>query len=151
MAMGSSGVDRRTFLQSSVLFGGVAPLCCTTPAAPAESVSFEGATLVLDLRRIPDLREVGSACAVVDAGRNVNIIVARSNARHYVALDCSCTHGGAQCAYVHRRRRLRCTSLNHAEYELDGTLLHGRTHGNLRAYSVRLDGARLRIALEARA
>lgn len=151
MDMGSSGVDRRTFLQSSVLFGGVAPLCCTTPAAPPESVGFEGATLVLDLRRIPDLREVGSACAVVDAGRGVNIIVARSDARHYVALDRSCTHGGAQCAYVHRRRRLRCTSLNHAEYELDGTLLHGRTHGNLRAYSVRLDGARLRIALEDRA
>jgi nitrite reductase/ring-hydroxylating ferredoxin subunit len=151
MATDSGSVDRRTFLRSSVLFGGVVPLCCTTPAAPPESVSFEGATLILDLKRIPDLRAVGSACAVVDAGRKVNIIVARSDARHYVALDRSCTHGGAQCTYVHRRRRLRCTSLNHAEYELDGTLLHGRTHGNLRAYTVRLDGARLRIALEEKA
>jgi nitrite reductase/ring-hydroxylating ferredoxin subunit len=151
MSTGSGGFNRRTFLQNSMLLGGVAPFCCTTPAAPPESVSFEGATLVLDLRRIPDLRAVGSACAVVDAGRKVNIIVARSDSRHYVALDRSCTHGGAQCTYVHRRCRLRCTSLNHAEYELDGTLLHGRTHGNLRAYSVRLDGARLRIALEEKA
>ncbi len=151
MAIRSGGVDRRDFLQSAVFLGGVAPLCCTTPAAPSESVSFEGATMVLDLKRIPDLRAVGSACAVVDAGRKVNIIVARPDARRYVAIDRSCTHGGAQCAYVHRRRRLRCTSLNHAEYELDGTLLHGRTHGNLRAYTVRLDGARLRIALEEQA
>ena len=148
MTIHSGGVDRRTFLQSSVLLGGVAPLCCTTPAAPPESVSFEGATLVLDLRRIPDLRAVGSACAVFDAARKVNVIVARPEARRYVAIDRSCTHGGAQCAYVHRRRRLRCTSVNHAEFELDGTLLHGRTHGNLRAYPVRLDGTRLRIALE---
>ena len=151
MAIRSGGVDRRDFLQSAVFLGGVAPLCCTTRAAPSESVSFEGATLVLDLKRIPDLRAVGSACAVVDAGRKVNIIVARPDSHRYVAIDRSCTHGGAQCAYVHRRRRLRCTSLNHAEYELDGTLLHGRTHGNLRAYSVRLDGARLRIALEEQA
>jgi nitrite reductase/ring-hydroxylating ferredoxin subunit len=103
---------------------------------------------VLDLGQIPDLSKVGSACAVVDAGRKVNLIVARAGSHRYVALDRSCTHGGAQCAYVHSRRRLRCTSLNHAEFELDGTLLHGRTHGNLRAYSVRLDGARLHIALE---
>ena len=151
MAIGSGGIDRRGFLQSSVLLGVVGSLCCTTPAAPPDSVSFEGATLVLDLRRTPDLRAVGSACAVVDAGRKVNIIVARPDSHCYVAIDRSCTHGGAQCAYVHRRRRLRCTSLNHAEYELDGTLLHGRTHGNLRAYSVRLDGARLRIALEEKA
>jgi nitrite reductase/ring-hydroxylating ferredoxin subunit len=151
MAMHSGGVDRRGFLHNFALLGAVAPLCCTTPTAPSESVSFEGATLVLDLRRTLDLRAVGSACAVVDAGRKVNIIVARPDARRYVAIDRSCTHGGAQCAYVHRRRRLRCTSLNHAEYELDGTLLHGRTHGNLRAYSVRLDGARLRIALEEKA
>jgi nitrite reductase/ring-hydroxylating ferredoxin subunit len=148
MDSGSGGVGRRRFLQSSILLGAVAPLCCTTPVAPLESFRFEGATLVLDLKQIRDLRAVGSACAVVDAGRKVNIIVAREGAHRYVALDRSCTHGGAQCTYVHSRRRLRCTSLNHAEFELDGTLLHGRTHGNLRAYSVRLDGTRLRIALE---
>ncbi len=151
MATGSGGIDRRRFLLSSVLLPAAAPLCCTTPAAPPESVSFEGTTLVLDLARIPDLRDVGSACAVADAGRNVNIIVARPEARRYVAIDRSCTHGGAQCTYVHSRRRLRCTSLNHAEYELDGTLLHGRTHGNLRDYAVQFDGARLRIALEEKA
>ena len=151
MATGSGGIDRRGFLLSSVLLPAAAPLCCTTPAAPPESVRFEGITLVLDLARIPDLGDVGSACAVADAGRKVNIIVARPEARRYVAIDRSCTHGGAQCTYVHSRRRLRCTSLNHAEYELDGTLLHGRTHGNLRDYAVQFDGALLRIALEEKA
>ena len=59
------------------------------------------------------------------------------------------THGGAQCTYNHKRRSLQCTSLNHAEYDLRGTLLHGRTHGNLRAYEVRRDGSVLQIRLEA--
>jgi len=150
MATGSGGIDRRGFLQGSLFLPAVAPLCCTTPLAPPESFSFEGTTLVLDLRRIP-LRGVGSACAVADAARKLNIIVARPEARRYAAIDRSCTHGGAQCTYVHSRRRLRCTSVNHAEYELDGTLLHGRTHGNLRDYAVQLDGTRLRIELEEKA
>ena len=151
MDIGSGGVDRRRFLQSSMLFGGIVPLCCTTPAAPPGSVRFEGSTLVLDLMQIPDLGEVGSACAVVDEGRKLNLIVARPEARRFVALDRTCTHGGASCTYMHKRRSLRCTSLNHAEYSLDGTLLHGRTHGNLRAYRLRLNGPRLEIDLEKKA
>jgi nitrite reductase/ring-hydroxylating ferredoxin subunit len=151
MDLSSGGVGRRQFLEDSMMMAGVAPLCCSTPAAPAESIRFEGSTLVLDLGKIPGLRATGSACAVVDEGRKLNLIVARPEARRFVALDRTCTHGGASCTYMHKRRTLRCTSLNHAEYSLDGTLLHGRTHGNLRAYRLRLNGPRLEIDLEKKA
>jgi nitrite reductase/ring-hydroxylating ferredoxin subunit len=103
--------------------------------------------LVLDLDRARELQRVGSALAVVDGGRGVNVIVACTGRGRYAALDRTCTHGGAMCAYEHDRRSLRCTSLNHAEYALDGTLLHGRSHGNLRAYEARRRGSRLEIAL----
>ena len=59
MASGSGGVDRRKFLQSSMLLGGVAPLCCTTPVAPPGSFRFEGATLVLDLGQYPISARLG--------------------------------------------------------------------------------------------
>ncbi|MBI4906902.1 MAG: Rieske 2Fe-2S domain-containing protein [Acidobacteria bacterium] len=78
----------------------------------------------------------------------MNLIVARTEAKHFVALNRACTHGGASCTYMHKSRTLRCTSLNHAEYTLDGTLLHGRTHGNLRAYHLRLNGPYIEIDLE---
>ena len=144
-------VDRRQFLQDSLWLAGVMPLCCSTPEAPPGSVSYRGATLILDLNKVPGLRAAGSACAVMDAGRKLNLIVAHTEGRRFVALDRACTHGGSMCTYNHKRRTLRCTSLNHAEYTLDGTLLHGRTHGNLRTYRVRLEGARLEISLEAKA
>jgi nitrite reductase/ring-hydroxylating ferredoxin subunit len=102
---------------------------------------------MLDLEQVPGLRAAGSAGAVVDASRKLNLVVARTGKDSFVALDRTCTHGGAQLTYNHKRRTLQCTSLNHAEYALDGTLLHGRTHGNLRAYEVRRVGTRLAIRL----
>ena len=138
-------------LRGSLGFAGLSPLCCTTPEVPPGSFHFEALTLVVDLDAAPELRRAGSAAAIVDPARDVNILVACTEKHRYVALDRTCTHGGAQCAYNHRRRTLQCTSVNHAEYDLDGTLLHGRTHGDLRAYQASCSGSRLEIRLVARA
>jgi nitrite reductase/ring-hydroxylating ferredoxin subunit len=142
-------LSRRDILRQSLGLAGLSPLCCTTPEVQPGDVRFEGTLLVVDLDRARALRRVGSTRAIVDAGRGVNILVACTGEGRYAALDRTCTHGGAMCAYNHRRRTLQCTSLNHAEFDLRGTLLHGRTHGNLRAYEARCRGSRLEIALGA--
>ena len=151
MCQRQEGLDRRQLIQGALMLAGVPPLCCSAPEVSRESFSYQGDTLILDLNKASELRAVGSARAVVDVVRKLNIIVAHSEKRRFVALDRSCTHGGAQCAYNHKRRTLQCTSLNHAEYDLNGTLLHGRTHGNLRSYQARLAGTRLEILLEKKA
>ena len=74
--------------------------------------------------------------------------MAHAGKGRFAVLDRTRTHGGAMCAYNHKRQSLRCTSLNHAEYDLHGTLLHGRTHGNLREYVARVRGDRLEIEWE---
>jgi nitrite reductase/ring-hydroxylating ferredoxin subunit len=145
-----SAISRRDVLRGSLGLAGLSPLCCSTPEVSPGSVHFEGLTLVVDLNGASELRRVGSAGAIVDTARDVNILVACTEKRRYVALDRSCTHNGAQCAYDHKRRTLQCTSLNHAEYSLDGTLLHGRSHGDLRAYETRCRGSRLEILLRQR-
>jgi len=144
-------MPRRELLRQSLGLVGVAPLCCFTPEVPLDCISYEGSTLIIDLTRASLLRPVGAAGVVVDSRRSLNIIVAHTDRKRFVALDRTCTHGGAQCAYIHRSRTLQCTSLNHAEYDLDGVLLHGRTHGNLRAYRTRSRGPRLEIELEKKA
>jgi nitrite reductase/ring-hydroxylating ferredoxin subunit len=141
-------LDRRDLLRGSFAFLGVLPLCCATPEIGKESFRYDGNTLVVDLRKASALRQAGSAGAVVDQGRKLDIIIAHAGGDRFVALDRHCTHGGAHCTYNHKRRTLQCTSLNHAEYDLAGTLLHGRTHGNLRAYAVRRSGDLLRIELK---
>jgi nitrite reductase/ring-hydroxylating ferredoxin subunit len=114
-------------------------------------MAYQGNRLTIDLNAATPLQKAGSAGAVYDAARKLDLIVVRVEKRRYVALTRACTHGGAMCAYNAKRRTLQCTSLNHAEYDLEGTLLHGRTHGNLRSYPVRLEGSRLEIDLEVKA
>ena len=145
---GCQCLDRRRLLQGTLALTGLPGLCCRTPEVPPASVAHEGASIIIDLQKAPELRRTGTARALVDIGRKVNIVVVHPSRQRYVALDRSCTHGGAQVTYNHRRRTVQCTSVNHAEYDLAGTLLHGRTHGNLRAYPVRLAGSRLEIVLE---
>jgi Rieske Fe-S protein len=82
------------------------------------------------------LRRTGAAFAIFHQDRKINLILAHADHHRYVALDRACTHNGAMCTYNRKRQTLQCTSLNHAEYDMRGTLLHGRTHGNLRAYDV---------------
>jgi nitrite reductase/ring-hydroxylating ferredoxin subunit len=141
-------LERRQFLQGSLGLFGAVPLCCTTPEIRGASVRFEGTTLWIDLEQAPELHAVGSAVAVVDASRKLDLIIVHTGKGQFAALDRSCTHSGAQCTYSHKRRTVQCTSLNHAEYDLAGTLLHGRTHGNLRTYQVRHAGALIEIRLE---
>ena len=146
--LAADGLDRRQLLRGSLGFFGAFPLCCSTPRLNAESIGFEGGALRIDLRKAPELREAGSAAAIVDEGRKLNLILARTGKNGFVALNRACTHGGAPCTYNHKRRTLQCTSLNHAEYDLRGALLHGRTHGDLRAYEVRRAGTFLEIRLQ---
>ncbi len=141
-------MDRRDLLKGALAITGLPPLCCLTDLLPASSVAFASDRITVDLERVPQLGRVGAAFAVVDTPRKINLILIHSAHGQYVALDRTCTHGGAMCTYNRKRHTLQCTSLNHAEYDLRGTLLHGRTHGNLEAYEVRAAGSKVTIMLK---
>jgi nitrite reductase/ring-hydroxylating ferredoxin subunit len=141
-------MPRRRFLEGAAAVTGIVPLCCMTEALPSGSVAFAPARITVDLARVPALRRTGAAFRIVEEGRKINLILIHAERGRYVAMDRSCTHGGAQCTYNPKRRTLQCTSLNHAEFDLQGTLLHGRTHGNLRTYQTAISGETVEIRLE---
>lgn len=143
-----SEIQRRQFLLGSLAATGLPPLCCTTCPLPPESISFDSEKVTIDLARVPQLRRAGAAFSVVDERRKLNLILIHVRRGLYVSMDRSCTHGGAQCTFNPRRDTVQCTSLNHAEYDLRGTLLHGRTHGNLKTYETKMSGATVEIWLE---
>lgn len=147
----ASEIDRRNLLRGATALVGAPQWCCKTPSLPDACIAFEPGKVIIDLTLAPDLRRVGSAFSVVDEGRKINLILIHVERDQYVAMDRSCTHGGAQCTYNAKRHTLQCTSLNHAEYDLRGTLLHGRTHGNLRTYKTGKSGATIEILLKDRA
>ena len=131
-----SAIRRRDVLRGALALTGIEPLCCVTAELSPKSVAFSDGRITVDLRLAPELRRTGAAFAIVNQDRKVNLVLVHTERHSYVALDRTCTHGGAMCTYNRKRHTLQCTSLNHAEYDLRGTLLHGRTHGNLRSYNV---------------
>lgn len=142
-----SGIERRRFLQGAMALAAGPPLCCRTPELPRGSVQITREEIVVDLTMAPELRRRGTAFAAIDEGRKINIILIHVERGKYAAMDRSCTHNGAQCTYNPKRRTVQCTSLNHAEFDLRGTLLHGRTHGNLRTYETTTAGSKVVIRL----
>lgn len=144
-------MQRRQFLLGALAVPGFPPLCCTTRALPPASIAFDSGKVTVSLSRVPQLRRPGAAFSLVDEGRKLNLILVHVSRGHYVSMDRSCTHGGAQCTFNSQRHTLQCTSLNHAEYDLRGTLLHGRTHGNLRTYETKASGPTVEIWLERKA
>ena len=144
-------MERRHFLQGALAVTGIPPLCCTSQALPAACLVFEPGRITVELARVPELRRTGAAFRVVDESRKINLLLIHAGHGRYVAMDRACTHGGAQCTYNPKRHTIQCTSLNHAEYDLQGTLLHGRTHGNLRTYETKSSSSTVEITLESRA
>jgi len=135
-----STIERREFL-AGVAF----PFCCTSPPLPAGSAVFEKDRVVVQL--VPELRRKSAVFKVVDEARKINLLLIHVERGRYVAIDRTCTHGGAMCTYNPRHHTVQCTSLNHAEYDLKGTLLGGRTHGNLKTYTVEASRASVTIRL----
>lgn len=150
-----SDIERRAFLQGALAVAGIPPLCCVTPPLPSNSVEFRDSKIIINLARAPKLRKAGAAFNIVDNERKINLIVIHVNRNRYITMSRACTHGGAPCTYNPRRHTLQCTSLSHAEYSLEGTLLgtppHGRIHGNLRTYPTKAYGSTIEVTLESNA
>jgi Rieske Fe-S protein len=104
---------------------------------------------VIDLRRAAGLRSTGSAVKIVNPEQKIDLIVARTAKDRWIALNRSCTHGGAQVVYNHRRQSAQCTSLGHSEFDLQGTVLRGPAPRPLPVHEVRRTGNQLRISREA--
>jgi nitrite reductase/ring-hydroxylating ferredoxin subunit len=147
----ASEIERRRLLQALTAMVGIPPWCCRTPSVPAAGVAFAPGKVIVNLALVPDLRKPGSAFSVVDEGRKINLVLIHVERGRYAAMDRTCTHGGAMCTYNPKRRTLQCTSVNHAEYDLRGALLHGRTHGDLRTYKTEESGGAIAISLESQA
>jgi nitrite reductase/ring-hydroxylating ferredoxin subunit len=142
-------IGRRNLLGAVTAIVGAPPWCCKTPSLPDGCLSFAPGKVLVNLALVPDLRRrTGAAFSVVDEDRKINLLLIHVERGRYVAMDRTCTHGGAQCTYNPKRQTLQCTSLNHAEYDLQGTLLHGRTHGNLRTYQTGKSGTTIEISLQ---
>jgi nitrite reductase/ring-hydroxylating ferredoxin subunit len=121
--------------------------CCSTPDLEPASLSYGDTTLTVDLAQAPSLAEVGDAAFLVNAERQLELILVRAAPDRFVALSRNCTHGGQVVSYARKRGAIICNNYNHSVFDLDGQVVKGPAGTPLKSYPVTLKDGRLEIAV----
>jgi nitrite reductase/ring-hydroxylating ferredoxin subunit len=140
------------FLSGILLLSACAALRYTPQEAlvPPSAYTFTDSTAIaVDLSQVPSLQAIGGAATVVDDRLSRHLLIARPTEGEYLVVAAHCTHGGRALSYEHEGRRLRCSSLGHSEFELDGAVISGPADGPVQVYRSRIEGDRLVIELTA--
>jgi cytochrome b6-f complex iron-sulfur subunit len=155
----STTMNRRDLLRHASLVLGSGCLChvargatakstsCSTPDLEPASLSVGDATLIVDLAQAPSLAEVGDAAFLVNAERQLELILVRTAPDRFVALSRNCTHGGQVVSYARKRGVIICNNYNHSVFSLDGQVVKGPAGTPLKSYPVTLKDGRLQIAV----
>ncbi|TSD63325.1 Rieske 2Fe-2S domain-containing protein [Inquilinus sp. KBS0705] len=140
-------MDRKEFLSavgiSAVAFAALSCAGCSKSSDSGASSGVNGATGVdftLDL-------SAGANASLLSNGGHVvsnSIIVARTNAGAYIAVQQSCTHQNYPLAYEPGNQRFYCN--NHgATFNEKGVVTGGPTNRSLTVYKTTLTGTSLRV------
>jgi nitrite reductase/ring-hydroxylating ferredoxin subunit len=154
---GAKTLTRRTLLQQAALLlvggcicrhaSGAKPQadCCFTPHIEPESLRFEGSQLLVDLKTAKALASIPSAAYVVDAERDLQMIILRLGRRRFAAFSRLCTHASQVISFVQERGLLQCNNYNHSTFDLEGQVYKGPADKPLARYPVHLQDGVLRI------
>lgn len=158
-------MKRREFIKASA---GTASVLCTcslgfgltscaaitgnssTPEAPAGSFTFKENKLIIDLAKIPELKQNGYSVKIEDkkvSSSNFKIIIAHTGNRNFLAYENRCTHGGREIEYLADENKFQCISFGHSSFTLDGKVISGPADSPLKKYRVEQKDEKLMISL----
>jgi len=109
-----------------------------TPEIPPGAYIIENGKIKIALDQAPSLAKVGGSVKITDPGLPEPLIIAHVTENEYVALSLKCTHRGVEIEYRPQEKILRCASLGHTRYALDGSKIKGPAKGPLKSYEARL-------------
>ncbi len=153
----SDDTSRRDFLKntavSAAVAGGAGACMCglsgcgsDTPKAVKTSIRNEDGKIHLDLAKVPELKEVGASVRLTGDGVPTPLVVIRTTQNEYTVVSAKCTHFGRTVDYNHETGILRCVSIGHSQFTLDGKVLKGPAKKPLKCYETTLSKGELIIA-----
>lgn len=121
--------------------------CDTGPLSP-ELWSVEGDKVRVNLGRMDEPLAKGGAVYLKEQGLQRPVLVMRTDDDQYLAFEDRCTHiGGRKVDPVPGEARLRCCSLSHSVFDLDGNVVKGPAKDPLKKYAVEQTDGDLLITL----
>lgn len=120
----------------------------TRPPADRGSWHYSDGELVLDLSRIPELSQPGTAVRLEGGGLPVRVLVVRGDEGKYFAFQNRCQHFHRRLDPVPGTDTVQCCSVNKATYDMEGEVVSGPARGPVPTYPVLVDGAKLTVSLQ---
>ena len=109
--------------------------------------SLQGNSLALDLSKLPELEELGSAVRIEGEVLADPILVVFGDDGDYYAFLNACTHAGRMVDPISGTMTLECCSVNSSTFDYEGNVLSGPAEGALTSYPLSVEDNKLLVDL----
>ena len=109
---------------------------CETKPLDETLWQFENNTISIQLSRVPQLAAVGGAVYLRGKGLKRPILVVRTGEDELRAYENRCTHAGRKIDPVPGQKILRCCSVCHSRFDLEGNKVSGPAKRSLKLYNI---------------
>jgi len=121
-------------------------ICETDPLDPA-LWSVDGNIVTVKAAQAPELAEKGGAVYLQGPGLDAPVLIVKTGDQQFRAFENRCTHMRRKIDPVPGEDRLRCCSLSHSTFDLEGNVLSGLAKGPLTRYTTEVKDGDLLITL----
>ncbi len=120
---------------------------CETKPLSTNLWSLKGNKVKVKLSQVPEPLPKGDAVYLKGGGLPKPVLLLRTEDDRYLAFEDRCTHFGRKLDPVPGEAKLRCCSLFHSTYDLDGKNISGAAKNPLKCYTVEQSNGDLQITL----
>jgi Rieske Fe-S protein len=120
---------------------------CETKPLGSNLWSLEGSKVQVKLSQMPEPLPKGGAVYLRGGGLPKPVLILRTEDDRYLAFEDRCTHFGRKLDPVPGEAKLRCCSLFHSTYDLEGKNISGAAKMPLTSYAVEQSDGDLIITL----
>jgi nitrite reductase/ring-hydroxylating ferredoxin subunit len=166
--MTENSLSRRSFLKLTGLAGGAFILSSCNASAAKEELGFldrllgrpltdlpqiedawvyEAGELRLDLAKLPEIADLGSAVRIEGEVLVDPILVVLGDNGQYYAFKNACTHAGRMIDPLAGTMTLECCSVSSSTFDYDGNVLSGPAESALTSYALIVEDGFLVIAI----
>ncbi len=128
------------------IFKAVLGICETKPLG-SNLWSLEGSKVQVKLSQMPEPLPKGGAVYLRGGGLSKPVLLLRTEDDRYLAFEDRCTHFGRKIDPVPGEAKLRCCSLFHSTYDLEGKNISGAAKMPITRYAVEQSDGDLVITL----
>ena len=118
---------------------------CETPPLGENLWHNEGNTLRVKVDEVKELRTPLGAIYLKGKGLSNPILIVRDKDGEYRCFNNKCTHMGRKLDPMPEKTVLRCCSVNHSTFDLNGQKLSGPAKGPVKMYEAQMSNGELVI------